>query len=172
MLFLLDIQNLALLTDLFLHSSHTSLQLQVFVLHLQTPGLTCLARDDVAQLWSGCSKPWVHPMFSPAACSCSSPGANAGFRNRNLLAWAGANIFFRKNCPKLAERIPVPSFMLLTLKSIKIECFQGRKIPSIRLPMPRKLVSLRARHVREEILPLTNTPVSVLKQFRSLTCSV
>lgn len=30
-------------------------------------------------------------------------------------------------CPKLVERIPIPSFMLVTLKSIKIEGFQGRK---------------------------------------------
>lgn len=67
MLFLLDIQNIALLTDLFLHSSHTSLQWQVFVLHLQGPGLARLTGADVAQLCSGCSKPWVHPVFLPVA---------------------------------------------------------------------------------------------------------
>lgn len=77
MLFLLDIQNLALLTDLFLHS-RTSFQRQVFVIHLRSPGLTGLTRTGVARLLLGCSKPWVHPMFPPVARCSSSPGAVSG----------------------------------------------------------------------------------------------
>lgn len=65
MLFLLDIQNLALLTDLLLHSSQACLQQQVFVLCLQSPELTHLTRADTAMLCSAeCTQ-----------CFCQSPAA-------------------------------------------------------------------------------------------------
>lgn len=84
---------------------------------------------------------WVPPMFLPVACCCSNPASNAHFRKRHLLAWAGTK---RKGCSELGEWITIPSFMLVTLKGIKIEGFQGRKIPITRLQMLQKVVSLWA----------------------------
>lgn len=89
MLFLLDIQNLAFLTDLFLHSSHTSLQWQIFVFRLQSPGLARLTGANAAWLCSGCSEPWLHPVFPPATQCCSSPSANTSFgkKKKAILNW-------------------------------------------------------------------------------------
>lgn len=65
MLFLLDTQNLALLTDLLLHSSQACIQQQVFVLCLQSPELTHLIRADIAMLCSAeCTQ-----------CFCQLPAA-------------------------------------------------------------------------------------------------
>lgn len=111
---------------------------------------------------------WVQPMFLPVACCCSNPISNAHFRKRNLLAWAAAK---RKGSSELRKWITIPSFMLVTLKGIKIEGFHGRKIPITRLQMLQKVFSLWEKDVWKQIFLLTNTPVTILKKIGSVTCS-
>lgn len=77
----------------------------------------------------------------------------------------------KRSCSELEEWITIPSFMLVTLKGIKIEGFQGRKIPITKLQMLQMLVSLWAKDVWKQIFLLTNTPVTVLKKIRSVTSS-